>query len=163
MRVRRSAPSGGTTANDFYSVSGVDGSAVATYSSKPTTSVQNLPTAGSTGGHPLTCPMCRLQQAVKLPAMYRKCNNLQQAIISVQVQTRGTLSPISLTQMKFDIVTTTVSNSPAYTFIIPETQRVLLLPTSSTQPLSRLPAVPLLLPAVARWLPAPTISGSSMM
>ncbi|MDF2188565.1 BNR-repeat neuraminidase N-terminal domain-containing protein [Paraflavitalea sp. CAU 1676] len=101
--------SGGTTANDFYSVSGVDGSAVATYSSE-TNYLSAKPSDGRIYRWTPTTMSYVSSTTGGVTGDVSKCNNLQQAIISVQVQTRGTLSPIALTQMKFDIVTTTVSN-----------------------------------------------------
>ncbi|AXY73761.1 hypothetical protein D3H65_07125 [Paraflavitalea soli] len=100
---------GGVSATDFYSVSGLDGSAVATYGSE-TNWLYQKPEDGRTYRWTPNNMTYVSSTTGQITANVSKCNTQQQGIISVQVVTKGVTSPINLTQMKFDIVTTAVAN-----------------------------------------------------
>lgn len=100
---------GGVNSNDFYSVSGNNTSAVATYGSE-TNWLYQKPDDGMTYRWTPNNMTYVSSTTGQVLGNVSKCNNLQQGIISVQVQTKGVTSPINLTQLKFDIVTTAISN-----------------------------------------------------
>ena len=100
---------GGVSATDFYSVSGLDGSAVATYGSE-TNWLYQKPEDGRTYRWTPNNMTYLSSTTGQITTNVSKCNTLQQGIISVQVVTKGVTSPINLTQIKFDIVTTAVAN-----------------------------------------------------
>lgn len=100
---------GGTSSTDFYSVSGNNGSAVATYNSE-TNWISSRPNDDRTYQWTPNNMFYVSSTTGQITGAVSKCNNLQQAIINVQVVTRGTVSPIYFTQLKFDIVTTAVAD-----------------------------------------------------
>jgi hypothetical protein len=102
--------SGGGAISDFYSVL-IDASlvATATYGSETNWNYRK-PDDGDTYTWTPNNMFYVSSTTGQVTGNVSKCNNLQQAIISVQILTRGTVTPIALTQMKFDIVTTNVAN-----------------------------------------------------
>lgn len=97
--------SGGYIATDYYSVSGVDASATATYG----TETNNLSTKPSTNRVYRWTPDAMTyvsSTTTQVTGTVSKCNTMDQAIVGLQVVTKGCVSPLTVSQMIFNMTGT---------------------------------------------------------
>jgi hypothetical protein len=102
--------SGGYVATDFYSLSNVGGTtAVSTYGTE-TNNLNTRPVNGKTFKFTPNNMSFTSATTTQITTNLSKCNNLQQAIVGVQVVTAGCKSAISATEFQFNLTGTTANS-----------------------------------------------------